>query len=116
MSKDQEFNQEKYNIPEADSFYIDKDKNELKKMNEMSVIEKIKVLAKKLGYELKEKPRSGCKHCFGRGYEGYRKDTNEPVICRCMFKSQPFNPFAKENLINLNRKQKRQMQSARSVR
>jgi hypothetical protein len=32
------------------------------------------------------KPSKGCRHCYGRGYEGWDSATRLPVPCRCMYR------------------------------
>ena len=53
--------------------------------NSLSVFEKLKLAAKKLGQTLND-PDKSCKHCFGRGYVGINLDGNIPLPCKCVYK------------------------------
>ena len=33
------------------------------------------------------KPKENCKKCYGRGYIGFNRDTEEVVWCTCMIKA-----------------------------
>jgi len=51
----------------------------------LSVFERLKLTAKKLGQTLND-PDKSCKHCFGRGYVGINLDGNIPLPCKCVYK------------------------------
>ena len=36
--------------------------------------------------DLKVKPKSNCKRCYGRGYEGRNTQTGKLVVCGCVIK------------------------------
>lgn len=59
-------------------------------------------------------PRSGCKHCYGRGYSGIMSKTKQPIPCNCIFpvkskvqKIQEHAMSTKFQLANLTKKQLR---------
>jgi len=58
------------------------------------------------------KPKSGCKHCYGRGHEGYIPDTDEKVRCRCTIK-KPDEDQAHEIAILSNEKVRRALDGKR---
>ena len=43
-------------------------------------------------------PRSGCSHCYGRGYEGWNVVTEEVVLCRCI-KNRAMKVFEQDKLM-----------------
>ena len=111
--------QDQYKLPEAETVYLDSDKNEVVKEDDLTPWLLIKSLAEKMGTIIRE-PRSNCKDCYGRGYIGFRpKKVNstkaenvsllskEPVPCPCIFTAEQ-----KENdrPLDMNRKQKRLME------
>jgi len=36
---------------------------------------------------LQVKPKSSCRHCYGRGYVGTNTETGQKIICRCVKRS-----------------------------
>lgn len=49
--------------------------------------------------ELEVKPKSSCRHCYGRGYIGTDTHTKKKILCRCVQKS-----FAKAEKVRNARK------------
>lgn len=48
--------------------------------------------------ELQVKPKSSCRHCYGRGYVGTDFHTKKKIICRCVKKD-----FARVNKVKQER-------------
>lgn len=44
------------------------------------------------------RPKTSCKHCYGRGYEGWNETTQEAVLCRCI-KNRLFKEFSEDKLL-----------------
>lgn len=44
------------------------------------------------------RPRSGCKHCYGRGSEGWNVTRQEIVLCRCI-RNRIFTEVRQEKLL-----------------
>lgn len=44
------------------------------------------------------RPRSGCKHCYGRGYEAFDVERQEALLCRCV-RNRLFKEFRQDKLL-----------------
>lgn len=45
------------------------------------------------------RPRPSCKHCYGRGYEGWNATKQEIVLCRCI-RNRIFQEFREDKLLS----------------
>lgn len=101
------FDSNEYKLDSQDQ-YFDTGSGELLDSKELTIFQKIKILAQKMGYEIND-PKKDCRKCWGRGYTALKKDTHEPILCMCIFK-----PEDKANMQNtptqkLSRVQRRRM-------
>jgi hypothetical protein len=75
---------QKYEAPTDKDKFIDTAKGELIDKSKLTDWDVIKAVAKQTNTEIRN-PRSGCKHCYGRGYIGWDSVTKAPVPCRCIY-------------------------------
>jgi len=106
MADNDVFQPEQYSNLGINEVLIDKNKQEVVDPSKLSPWELIKLAAAKFKIELKE-PRKGCKHCYGRGYIGFRPDSPQPIPCNCVFDREKIQQSAGQN--KLNRQQSRKL-------
>ncbi|MFW6272862.1 MAG: hypothetical protein ACOC2U_03685 [bacterium] len=97
---------DEYELEEQESLVVSKD-GEVVNEKTLTPYEKIRAIAEQSGIEIKN-PRSGCKHCYGRGYVGFKVGTEEPIPCSCIYTNeQRIN--GTNSRYNYNRKEKRRL-------
>ena len=75
-----------YEMPEVKESLVDVREGKVVDAKDVAPIDIIKALAKKFSWDIKD-PLSGCKKCYGRGYEGKNMD-GSPKPCRCLFRGK----------------------------
>lgn len=75
---------QKYEIPKDEDKFIDTAKGEFIDKSKLTPFDVIRAVAKQTGTKIKN-PRSGCKHCYGRGYIGWDYKTKAPIPCNCIY-------------------------------
>jgi hypothetical protein len=105
----------KYDVPESVNAYVDTTDGTVVKKEDLTPWEIIKSIAKQNNVEIKD-PSKSCKHCFGRGFEGFETNTKMPVPCRCIYRGRTENKKESEALYDstkltskITRLQKRRM-------
>lgn len=78
------FTGQNYQAPADVDKFVDTSKGELVDKSKLTEFDVIKAVAKQTGTEIRN-PRSGCKHCYGRGWIGKDYKTGAPVPCRCIY-------------------------------
>lgn len=101
------FNSNEYDI-EAQDQYFDTGSGELVDDKELTIFQKIKIIAQRMGYEIND-PKKDCRKCWGRGYTGLKKDTKEPVLCSCIFKPEDRANMQQSPDQKMSRAQRRHM-------
>ena len=76
-----------YDIPDSADTFVDTTDGKVINKEDLTPFDMIKAIAKENGTELK-KPANGCKHCYGRGFEGLETLTKMPIPCRCLFRGR----------------------------
>jgi len=74
---------QKYEAPVDKDKFVDTTKGELVDKSKLTDWDVIKAVAKQTNTEIRN-PKSGCKHCYGRGYIGWDHKTKAPIPCRCI--------------------------------
>ena len=101
------FNSNEYEL-EAQDQYFDTGSGELLDSKELSIFQKIKLIAQQMGYDIND-PKKDCRKCWGRGYTGLKKDTKEPVLCSCIFKPEDRKNMQQAPNQKMSRAQRRRM-------
>jgi len=95
-----------YKIEGVEEF-IDTEGGEVIDKASLTPMDSIRAVAKKLGQTLKD-PSPGCKHCFGRGWDGKDAETGMPIPCGCIYTEDDMKK-AKESFVVHNRMTRRKM-------
>jgi hypothetical protein len=105
-----EFGQEKYVSVKKEEL-ISAETGEVIDKSTITTWDHIKAIAKKLGKQLRDKPQSSCKHCYGRGHINYIAPGSDtvPIPCSCIFITQKDKDDEQKNPMTLNRAAKRKM-------
>lgn len=82
-----QFNSEEYELEDNQSQYFDSESGEILDSKDLTVFQKMKILAERMGYEINN-PKKGCRKCYGRGYTGFEKETKSPIVCMCVYKEE----------------------------
>lgn len=103
---------EEYVQPKPIEKFIDTATGELVEKEKLSHWQKIKIAAESTGVIIGE-PKSGCRRCYGRGYDWYYSD-GTPHPCMCIYptktpseKAADYNKWSKSNGFTVNRKMRR---------
>ena len=99
-------NQE-YELQDVES-YVNSEDGKIVVQDELTPFQIIQATAKQMNIDIK-KPRSGCKHCYGRGYTGWVADTKQPIPCNCIFDAAALKNSENSAMI-FNRGNKRHIQ------
>ena len=73
-----------YQAPTDEDKFIDTSKGEVIDKSKLTEFDVIKAVAKQTGTEIRN-PRSGCKHCYGRGWVGKDFASQSPIPCSCIY-------------------------------
>jgi len=101
LEKQQSF-EYRYDLPENKDAFVDTKKGEIVKKEDIDPFQSIKAIAKQTGTVIRE-PRSGCRHCYGRGYIGIESKTRMPIPCSCIYPPKSPNDKTKEHMYDSNR-------------
>jgi hypothetical protein len=104
---------QQYDLPENRDEFVDVEKGAVVDKKDIPPIEVIKEMAKRFNINIKN-PNSGCKHCYGRGYDGIDVKTQAPIPCTCLFRDRDTrqkyqDEMASSGLIKMNHDAKRKM-------
>jgi hypothetical protein len=104
-----------YQAPDDVDKFIDTSKDEIVDKSKLTHWDVIKAVAKQNNVEIRN-PRSGCKHCYGRGYIGWDNKTGAPIPCSCIYPPKTFDQKLMESNIDkknvpahLNKKKLKQL-------
>jgi len=99
---------EEYVAPAPVEKFIDSVTGEVIDKSKLTHWQKIKIAAEATGTQVRE-PKSGCKKCFGRGYDIYLQD-GTPHPCNCIYPNKTEAEKMKDQSLSsfaVNRKMKR---------
>ena len=85
-----------YETPKDVDKFIDTSKGEIVDKSKLTEFDVIKAIAKQTGTEIRN-PRSGCKHCYGRGWIGKDWVTKAPIPCSCIYPHKTPDQLLKES-------------------
>jgi len=113
QSEMNEFSQnDEYKIDGIEEF-IDTEGGEVIDKENLTPMDAIRAVAKKLGQTLKD-PNPSCKHCYGRGWVGKEANTGMPYPCNCI-KTEEDKKKEKESFNVDNRKFRRNLRKLRNL-
>lgn len=75
---------QQYDLPESKDGYIDTGTGEVIDRENLTPWEVIRAIAAQTNTKIRE-PRKGCRHCYGRGYDGIDVKTRSPIPCNCIY-------------------------------
>lgn len=103
-----------YDVPEDADKFVDVKDGQVIDKDKLTPFQIIKSVAEQNGNKIKD-PYKGCKHCYGRGFEGKDLKTQMPIPCRCLFRGRTEEEKSKDDFYGsqigykLNRTQRRKI-------
>lgn len=105
-----------YQAPEVKGGVLNTLTNEIADPDKIDAWDVIVHMSKIMDIEIQD-PKSGCRHCFGRGWIGRDTKTRHPVPCSCIYPPKTEAQKHEENaymnkvaMANMNRSQRRRVE------